>query len=81
MPGGVPNLSTLLGQSAVVLILIFVADASITAWRRGERRQALMVGGQRRVLLLAGLGRAAAVLWGNVQVPIFFSRLYLGLSR
>ena len=28
-----------------VLLLVFVADASVTAWRRGDRRKALMVGG------------------------------------
>jgi two-component system, LuxR family, sensor kinase FixL len=58
----------LFGQFAVVLILVFVADASVTAWRRGDRRKALMVGGSVEFLVLAGLGTAVAVLWGNIQV-------------
>ena len=51
--GGVPNPLTLFGQFGVVLVLIFVADASVTAWRRGDRRKALMVGGSVVFFLLA----------------------------
>ncbi len=45
-----PNPWMLFGYVTMLLILVFVADASVTAWRRGERRKALMVGGQCRVL-------------------------------
>ncbi len=76
---GVPNPWMLVGQSAVVLLLIFVADASVTAWRRGDRRKALMVGGSVEFFLLTGFATALAVIWGNVRVPIVFSPLYLGL--
>jgi two-component system sensor kinase FixL len=34
-PRGVPNPVQLLGQLAVVLIVIFIADATVTGWRRG----------------------------------------------
>ena len=33
------------------LMLIFVADASVTAWRRGDRRKALMIGRKCRFFL------------------------------
>ena len=79
VPGGVPNPVTLLGQAVVVLILIFVADASITAWRRGQRRQAVTVRGSVEFFLSVGLAMSGAVIWGGVQSPIFFSVLYLGL--
>ena len=42
---GVRNPWMLFGYATMVVILIFVADASVTAWRRGERRKALMTGG------------------------------------
>ena len=42
---GVANPWMLVGQLALVLLVIFVADAAFTVWRRGDRRQALVVGG------------------------------------
>jgi signal transduction histidine kinase len=76
---GVPNPVQLFGQLAVVLMLIFVADASIAAWRRGERRKALMIGGSVEFFMLAGLGTGIAVIWGQVEAPIVFALLYLAL--
>ena len=69
--GGVPNPLMLFGQSAVLLILVFVADASVTTWRRGDRRKALMVGGSVEFFLLAALG---TVLVGAL-VELFRRRL------
>jgi len=77
--GGVPNPVMLFGQFCVLLILAFVADAGVTAWRRGDRRKALMVGGSIEFYLLTALGSSSLVLWANIQVPIVFSWLYLGL--
>ena len=76
---GVPNPVMLFGQLAVVLILVFVADASVTAWRRGDRLKALMVGGSVEFFLLTGLLTSAAVIWAHVEAPIVLSLLYLGL--
>jgi two-component system, LuxR family, sensor kinase FixL len=42
---GTPNPWMLVGQLSMVLLVIFVADASVTAWRRGDHRKALMAGG------------------------------------
>jgi two-component system, LuxR family, sensor kinase FixL len=76
---GVPNPWMLVGHLSVVLLMIFVADASITAWRRGDRRKALMVGGSIEFFLLAGLGEAVLVFWGKVQAPIIFSLPSIGM--
>ena len=51
---GVSNPWMLVGQLSLVLFLIFVADAAITVWRRGDRRQALVVGGSIVFFVLAG---------------------------
>jgi len=77
--GAAPHPWMLFGQSAMWLVLAFVADASVTAWRRGDRRKALMVGGSVGFLLVASLGTPALVLWADIPVPIVFSWLYLGL--
>jgi PAS domain S-box-containing protein len=74
-----PNPWMLVGQLATVMLLIYVADASVIAWRRGDRRKALMVGGSITFFVLAALSWAVAVLWGNFDAPIVFSVLYLGL--
>jgi len=42
---GVPNPWILLGQLSLVILIIFLADAAVTAWRRGDRHHALAVGG------------------------------------
>src|SRR6266704_1381186 len=42
---GVPNPWMLVAQLSLLLLVIFVTDAAIAVWRRGDRRQALMVGG------------------------------------
>jgi two-component system sensor kinase FixL len=76
---GVPNPWMLVGQLSVVLLVIFVADASVIAWRRGDRRKALMIGGSIEFFLLAGLGEAVLVFWGKFQAPILFSIPSLGM--
>jgi PAS domain S-box-containing protein len=77
---GLPNPGMLVGQLSTVLLLVFVADASVTAWRRGDRRKALMVGGSIWFFLLAALGQSMLVLWGIVQSPLTFGLFYLGLA-
>jgi two-component system sensor kinase FixL len=76
---GIRNPWMMFGYATMVLILIFVADASITAWRRGERRTALMVGGSVELFLLLGTFQAALVHWAGLPIPVLISPLYLGL--
>ena len=52
-----------------LLILFFVADASVTAWRRGERRKALMVGGSVEFFLILGMLESCADLLGTSSHP------------
>jgi PAS domain S-box-containing protein len=76
---GVPNPWMVLGQLSLVLLVIFVADASVTAWRRGDRRKALMVGGSVVLLVLVGLVESMLIFWGKVQAPLTVSFFYLCL--
>jgi two-component system sensor kinase FixL len=74
--GAAQPLVTLFGQSSIVLVLAFVADASLTAWRRGRRREALTVGGSLEFVLLAALGSSSLVFWAHLRLPIVDSLLY-----
>ena len=79
VPAGVPNPWQLVTQATVILILVFVADASVTAWRRGDRRKALIVGGSVEFSLLMAFVTAAPVTWGVVSAPYIFSLPYMCL--
>jgi len=76
---GVPNPWMVLGQLSLVLLVIFVSDAGVTAWRRGDRRKALMVGGSVVLLVLVGLVESMLIFWGKVQAPLTVSPFYLCL--
>lgn len=76
---GTRNSWMLFGYATMLLLLLFVADASITAWRRGERRKALMVGGSVEFFLLLGTVQAALIHWAHLPIPVLISPLYLGL--
>src|SRR5260370_12383601 len=78
-PVGVPNPWTLIGQLSVLLLLIFFADATISVWRRGEQRRALIVGGNAIFFITLSLGQSAFVIWGVIQSPFFISFPYLGM--
>jgi PAS domain S-box-containing protein len=78
-PVGVPNHWTLIGQVSVLLLLIFLVDATITVWRRGDRRLALLVGGSAISFITLSLGQSALVIWGVIESPFFVSFPYLGI--
>src|SRR6266513_3919921 len=78
-PVGVPNPWTLVGQLSIVLLLIFFVDATITVWRRGDRRRALIVGGSAICFVTLALGQSVLVIWGVIESPFFISFPYLGI--
>ncbi|PYL67451.1 MAG: hypothetical protein DMF28_09125, partial [Verrucomicrobia bacterium] len=50
-----------------------------TAWRHGERKRALMVGGNIVFFGAIVAAQVALVVWGVIQVPFFSSFAYLGI--
>jgi two-component system, LuxR family, sensor kinase FixL len=76
---GVPNPWMLIGQLSLLLLLIFVADAAITVWRRGDRRQALSVGGSIVFFIAAATGQAILTLWGIIHAPIIASLFFMAI--
>ena len=79
VPVGVLNPLQVITQGTVILILVFVADASITAWRRGDRRKAAIVGGSVELIILTAFVTAAPVAWGLIRAPFVFSVPYMCL--
>src|SRR6266480_6477472 len=79
VPVGMPNPWTLIGQVSILLLLIFFVDATITVWRRGDRRRALVVGGSAIVFITLSLGQSVLVIWGVIESPFFISFPYLGI--
>ena len=79
VPMGVPNPWMLVAQSSLLLLVIFVADATITVWRRGDRRQALLVGGSILLFTLTGMVEGITITWGIISMPLTASLFYQGL--
>jgi len=76
---GVPNPWMLVGQLSLLLLLIFVADATITVWRRGDRQQAIWTGGSIVIFSLAAILEAVLVFWHLVDWPLTASVFYSGI--
>jgi len=75
VPVGVPNPWGLISNFSLLLLLIFSVDATITVWRRGGRRRALLVGGS--MIFGAILAwHVPLVIWGLVEVPFFLGFTY-----
>jgi PAS domain S-box-containing protein len=73
---GVPNPPVLVAQLSLLLLIVFVTDATITVWRRGDRRQALMVGGSILLFITAATADGVAVAWGIISMPVSVSLFY-----
>ena len=76
---GVRNPWMLVGQTSFLLLVIFVVDAVLAVWRRGDRRQALSVGGAIIFFAVAGTGQVILVLWGIIAMPLTTSLFFLGI--
>src|SRR5437660_8035443 len=79
VPVGVANPWGLLSSVSLLLLLIFFVDATITVWRRGDQRRALIVGGSAIFFITLAFGQSALVIWGVIESPFFVSFPYLGI--
>lgn len=85
-----PSPVLLLSQSALLLLALFLADATRQLWRRGDRVRALTISGG--LLLYVGVNSALAIAsyWGFLRLPligivffvpmVFVMAAYLGLD-
>jgi two-component system sensor kinase FixL len=78
VPIGVANPWGLLSSMSLLLLLIFFIDVTITVWRRGDRRRALVVGGS--MIFGAILAwHVPLVIWGIIDIPFFLCFAYSGI--
>ena len=75
---GVRNDWMLVGQASYLLLLIFIVDATLSAWRHGDRRRALVVGGSVIFFVVTATVETTLVLWEVVRWPIMASLPALG---
>jgi PAS domain S-box-containing protein len=79
VPVGVSNPWMAVGQLGTFLLMVFFADASITAWRQGRRTAAIVVGSILTSLMLLGGALAVVLFWGTVQAPYTLTLFCLGI--
>jgi two-component system, LuxR family, sensor kinase FixL len=79
VPVGVTNPWILVAQLSLVLLVTFFVDATVSAWRRGDRQRALVVGGALIFFSAMAVGQVVLVVWGIIQVPFLACFSYLGL--
>jgi two-component system, LuxR family, sensor kinase FixL len=78
VPVGASNPWGLLSTVSLFLLLIFSVDATITVWRRGDRRRALLIGGS--MIFGAILAwHVPLVIWGVIDVPFFLGFSYTAI--
>jgi two-component system, LuxR family, sensor kinase FixL len=76
---GVSNPWMLIGQASLALLVVFTVDAMITAWRRGDRRPVLVLGGAIVFFTMAGTVQIVLGLWEIVHTPLTPSLFFLGI--
>ena len=78
VPVATPSPWGLLSSVSLLLLLIFSVDATITVWRRGDRRRALLIGGS--MIFGAMLAwHVPLVIWGILDVPFFLGFTYTAI--
>jgi signal transduction histidine kinase len=77
--GVVINPWMLIGQLSLYALVIFIIDAAITVWRRGDRRRAVTVGGSIAFFVLASAVQTALVVLRIIPPPGTPSLLFFGV--
>jgi two-component system, LuxR family, sensor kinase FixL len=76
---GVPNPWMLVAQLSFLLLIIFLLDATVTSWRRGNHHRALAHGGSAVFFILFSGLQSVLVFWGIIRLPIVASLSLMGL--
>ncbi len=79
VPIGETNHWTLIGQLSSVVFLVYVVDTGLAAWRLGDRRRALVMGGVMSLGIIVAAGQSALLVWGVLPMPYFLSLVFLSM--
>lgn len=66
---GTPNPLLLIAMVAALVLVLFIVDAALEVWRRGDRRLALAVGGLLSFFILLAVVTAVLRLLGLIDFP------------
>jgi signal transduction histidine kinase len=67
------------GKLSSLVLFVFLVDAAVAVWRRGERNRALYLGGSTILFIALGAVHAALVERGIIESPYLVSFAYLGI--
>lgn len=73
---GTPSPWARMGEISVILIALFLGDASVRLWRRGgraERRRALVIGGGMTLFIVIGAVNSLLIHTGAMTMPYLIS--------
>ena len=70
---GVPSPWLYFSNGSTLLLLVFVLDATIAAWRRGDRRRAKIVGGTVSAAAILGISHSLLWTYGKLLLPYSLS--------
>lgn len=76
---GVPNPLMLISQLNLLLFFVFALDATITVWRRGDSRAAILIASSTTLLALVSISQVILVMWHIVDWPLSLGIFYLGI--
>ena len=76
---GVPNLWNMVNQLGSLLMLAFVADASVALWRQGRKRRAFVVGGSIVFFVLVAALHSALIERGLIRIPYMVAFSFLAI--
>jgi len=76
---GVPNPWIRLGEMNLLLLIIFLADATLTVWQRGDRHRALTAGAGILFFAFVSAGQSLLMHWGIIRLPYVGSISFMGL--
>ena len=76
---GIPNPWMLVGQTSLLLFVVFLTDATLTIWRRGERRSLLILSSAMLIFVVASTGQFVYVFWGGTGSPLTPSLFFMGV--
>ena len=79
---GVVNPWSLIGQLSTLFLFLYMLDASVTLWRRGdfsERRRAVVVGGSMVFFILTLGSNIVLILAGFIVSPFFLSFPFMAI--
>lgn len=77
VPHGEANPWMFISALSTLLLALFVGDAAVAVWRRGDRRLALGVGGLLAFFVLAAMAASSLSVWGIARTPVLLTLYFV----